>query len=116
MVVANTSRGLTQAFDLSKPADLSSLQELLASGRVTALALLRDGVQHVLPSPRGFRRPVFGAEPVINGAGVVGERIFVQAGDTRLTLSTTFTSAVVRTDLVRTGVMRYNPQDKQRTG
>jgi len=117
MVVANTTRGLTHSFDLADPPGLSALLDLVSTGQVTALSILRDGVQHTLTAPRGFRHPAFGAEPLTNGGGsVVGERVFVQAGDVRLSLTSTFTGNVVRTDLVRTGVMRYNPQDKPRSG
>lgn len=109
MVVANTARGLTSSFDLTQPASFTALCDLLASGQVTALSILRDGTQHTLTSPRGVRSHIFGAEPIVNGGGVVvGERVFLQAGEVRVTLSATFNGNVVRTDLVRTGTMKYN--------
>jgi hypothetical protein len=110
MVVANTTRGVTHTFDLTNPSSLADLLDLTLSGQITALSILRAGVQHTLTMPCGFRNPTFGAEAVVNGGrGVIGERVFVQAGDTRLSLTATFNGNVVRTDLVRTGVMRYNP-------
>lgn len=117
MVIANTARGLTSSFDLTQAESFAALCDLLASGQVTALSILRDGTQHTLTSPRGMRGHVFGAEPVLNGGGaVVGERVFLQAGDVRVTLSATFGGNVVRTDLVRTGVMRYHPRSTRRSG
>lgn len=106
MVIANASDGSTSQFDLSESSQRRALASLLASGQVSALSILHSGTQHVLPLPRRFRRPVYGAEPVFNGTlKVIGERIYVQAGDVRVSLTATFSGTVVRCDLVRTGRM-----------
>lgn len=117
MVVANTARGLTSSHDLTQPESLAALRDLLDAGQVTALSIVRDGVQHALTAPRGAGRFVFGADPIVDSSDtVVGERVFVQAGDVRAIVSATFGSSIVRTDLVRTGAMRYAPRGERRRG
>jgi hypothetical protein len=110
MVIANTADGKTTRFDLAQEDAYAALQELLETGQVTALSILHEGTQHSLPRPRRFRkRPVYGAEQLRNGSReVLGERIFAQAEDVRVSISTTFASRLVRTDLVRLGAMQYN--------
>lgn len=110
MVIANVSDGSTKRFDLSEPPQHQALSALLASGQVSALSILHNGTQHTLLPPKRFRRSLYGAEPVFNGASdVVGERIYVLAGDVKVSLTATFRGTVVRCDLVRTGRLRYNP-------
>lgn len=113
MVVANTKIGITKSFDLQNPSDSLSLQQLIVSKSVTALAILRTGVQHSLSLPKGFRNSSFGAELISNGNCAVGERIFVQVDDTRIIVSSTFSGSVVRSDLIRTGECRYMPRLKE---
>lgn len=110
MVIANTTEGSTLAFDLSVEAEYSSLLSLISSGRVTALAIHQNGVQHALPLPKKFRRrPQFGAERIFNGTKLpIGERIYAQAEDVRVTLTSSFKTKLVRCDLVKTGHMRYD--------
>ena len=110
MVIANTADGKTSHFDLSSDARYDALQALLETGQVTALSILHEGVQHTLPRPKRFRkRSVYGAEQLRNGSpAVLGERIFAQADDVRVSVTITYASMLVRTDLVRLGVMKYN--------
>lgn len=112
MVIANVSDGTTAKFDLSEPSQHQALLDLIASGRVSALSLHHNGSQNALPLPRRFHmKPLYGAEPVFNGGPLaVGERIYAQAGDVRVSLTATFKSKLVRCDLVRTGRMKYNPK------
>ena len=109
MVVANTKIGITKSFDLQNPADSLSLQQLIISKSITALAILHLGVQHSLPLPKGFRTLLFGAELIRDGSYAVGERIFVQVDDARLIVSSTFFGSIIRSDLIRTGECRYMP-------
>jgi len=110
MVIANTADGKTTRFDLASDSAYAALQALLESGKVTALSILHGGTQHSLPRPKRFRkRPVYGAEQLRNGTdSVLGERIFAQAEDVRVSVTATFASRLVRTDLVKIGVMKYN--------
>ncbi len=113
MVIVNVSDGSTVRFDLSEPSQHQALTALIISGRVSALSILHNGTQHSLPLPKRFKRPLYGAEPVSNGTPrVIGERIYIQAGDVRVSLTATFTGSVVRCDLVRTGRQRYSPPSK----
>jgi len=110
MVIANTTAGSTHTFDLTAEADHQALLSLITSGKVTALALLQDGVQHALPLPKRFhKRPTFGAEVLRNGTEKpLGERIYVQVEDVRVALTSTFRTKLVRCDLVKIGYMRYD--------
>lgn len=115
MVVANTRSGATFHFDLRDPDQLASLHTLLSQGTVTALSLQGEGHTTALPCPKRFkRRPEFGVELLTNGSNEpIGERIFVQADDTRVNLTLTFSSKLVRCDLVKTGRMLYNPSGRR---
>ncbi len=109
MVIANTARGLTYSFDLTCPEDFNALQALLDANQITALTLVREGTRYALPTPQRFRRLIFGAELIATKAeGVIGERIFVQADNVRVSLSVLFHSDLIRADLVNTGTLRYN--------
>ena len=111
MILANVESGTTECFDLDDPDQYRNLLDLISSGQVTALSLLQNGVQHALPLPKRFsRRPIFGAETIINGTKTpIGERIYAQADNVRISLSLTYRSKLVRCNLVRTGKMKYNP-------
>lgn len=116
MVLANAQDGSTSTFDLTEPADRRALADLIRTEQVTGLSLHFNGTQASLPAPRRFKRPLFGFDLVSNGKAKA-ERIFAQAEGVRVTLTRTLTSKHVRCDLVRTGVLRYNPangrSDKQ---
>jgi len=115
VVLVNTTQGLTHTFDPSAPSDLATLSSLLAGGQATAVSLLHDGVRHVLPGPRGFRRHFFGAEVLRDkGGALVGERVFVRAGDIRVSVSLTYKGGLVRTDVARIGALKYNLSSKRR--
>ena len=109
MVLINLADGSTQTVDVSAVLGLSLASSLLASGKVTGLVLRQDGTQHALTMPRRFRSSVvYFVEQIRDQAGVViGERIAVQADDVRLSLTATYASRMIRTDLVKTGSMRY---------
>lgn len=112
MVVVNTSSGSTRVYDLRDEESLPDLLLLLSSNQVTALSILHDGMQHVLPQPKKFRaKPNFGVELVSNGdnSSLIAERIYSQVGDVRVSVTRTFASKLVRTDLVRIGKQLYNP-------
>ena len=109
MVLVNTSRGETFSFDLSLSEDTFALQNLFTREKVTALSLVHCGTRYALPLPRRFRRPLFGAEPIVKHGEIIGERIFVQADPVRLNLSSLFSSNIIRADLVLTGSLRYYP-------
>lgn len=119
MVIANTAAGCTHRFDLADDAQADALASLLRTGGVTALAILHRGSQTVLPLPKRFgrQRLVFGAEVLRNGTrapdgqpAAIGERIWCQAGDVRVSLVSTLTGALVRCDVVRTGRQQFNPR------
>ena len=110
MVLANLKDGTTQAFNLSHQTAFDHLQSLIKAHSITALSLHSDHTQTTLPIPKKFRSPpVFGVELIHNRDGIpVGERIFAQAGNVRVSLTLTYTSKLVRCDLVKVGTMRYN--------
>jgi hypothetical protein len=111
MVIVNTTQGTTLQFDLVDDHQYRSLLTFLRSGSVTALALLQNSVQHTLSLPNGFRgKPKFGVERVINGSSKpIAERVYLQAGEMRVSVTHTFNSKLVRTDLVKTGKQRFDP-------
>lgn len=111
MVIANTTTGQTLQFDLVDDRQYRSLLSLLRSGKVTALALLQNSVQHTLTQPKGFSgNASFGVERIANGTSEpIAERVYIQAGETRVSLTHTFNSKLVRTDLVKTGKQRFDP-------
>ncbi len=111
MVIVNTTKGQTLQFDLLDDHQYRALLALLRSDSITALALLQSSVQHTLSLPRGFRaKPTFGVERITNGTSEpIAERIYLQAGETRVSLTHTFNSKLVRTDLVKTGKQRFDP-------
>jgi len=110
MVVVNTSSGATHTFELRDPESLNRIFSLIQSNKVTALSILFDGSQHVLPTPKKFRvRPVFGVELVSNNGSPVAERIYSQIGDIRLSITRTFTSKLTRCDLTKIGFQRFSP-------
>jgi len=119
MIIANTAEGKTQRFDLTDDHQLEELTELIHLGHVTALSILHRGVQHSLPLPKRFgnRRPAYGVEVLRNGTRMpdgsqdaVGERVYCQVGDIRVSLSSTFTGALVRCDVVRMGRQQFDPR------
>ncbi len=114
MVVANTTSGATHSFDLRDPSSLRDLLTLIQSKQVTALAILNDGSQQVLPMPKRFKgKPAFGAELVTNGTKEpVAERIYAHVGEVRVSLTRTYKSKLVRCDLVRMGFQRYTPMHR----
>lgn len=116
MVIANTTTGQTLQFDLVDDHQYRSLLSLLRSGSVTALALLQNSVQHTLNAPKGFSgKPTFGAERITNGSNeAIAERVFIQAGELRVSLTHTFNSKLVRTDLRKTGKLRFDPLKRRR--
>ena len=111
MVVANTTSGATHSFDLRDPSSMRDLISLIQSNQVTALAILNDGAQQVLPMPKRFRgTPSFGVELVSNGKQEpIAERVYAHVGDIRVSLTRTYKSKLVRCDLVRMGFQRYSP-------
>jgi hypothetical protein len=110
MVIANTSDGETRSYNLTIAEQHKALLALIRSGRVTALSIHLRGVQHSLPLPRRFRRPVLGAEHVFNGTAVpIGERVYAQADGVRVALTATFSGAVIRCDVENTGRQRFDP-------
>lgn len=113
MVVVNTSSGATHTFELRDSQSLSRISSLIRSDKVTALAILFDGSQHVLPIPKKFRvRPVFGVELVSNNGLPVAERIYSQVGDIRISITRTFNSKLTRCDLTRIGFQRFSPNNR----
>jgi hypothetical protein len=109
MIVANTNQGTTLTFDLTLPNSQEELNQLLNSGIVTALSIQKNGMQHALVMPKGFKGPlVFGANPIIDKDTMIGELIYVQAYDVRLSLSSTFAGNLIKSSLVHTGIMRYH--------
>lgn len=122
MIIANTAKGTTHRFDLTETGQLEALEALIYSGQVTALSILHRGTQHALPLPKRFGkhgRPIFGAELLRNGVrmpdgspAAVGERISCQVGEIRVSLTSTFTGALVRCDVVRIGRQQYDPRQK----
>ncbi len=77
---------------------------------MTALALMVEGVQHSLPTPKRFTSAYeFGFDVLKRGSAVIGERIYVQSGVVRVLLTTTFKSKLVRCDLIRTGRQTFIP-------
>lgn len=118
MIIANTAKGQTHHFDLTDDAQLNALIVLLQLGTVTALSILHHGNQTVLPTPKRFgtRSIKFGAEVLCNGIlmaeGVqkaIGEKIWCQAGEIRVSLVSTFTGDLVRCDIVRIGRQQFDP-------
>lgn len=115
MVLANTASGLTHSFDLRDSQSLQDLLYLIRSKQVTAISITHNGVQQVLPIPKRFKdRPIFGAELVTNSdSAPIAERIYAQVGSVRVILTRTFSSKLVRTDLVRTGRQLYDPHQSR---
>lgn len=111
MVLANLSDGATCRFDLTDRSQVRDLNSILKSGSVKALSLLFNTVQTVLPTPRHCKSAlVFGAQLVSDKKGdPIGEKIFVQADNTRVSLTATFKSKLVRCDVTRIGRMKYDP-------
>lgn len=111
MVVANTISGATFTFDLRDPDHLDRLSTLLRGREISALSLRGEGCVMALPCPKKFKRhPAYGVELVLNGSDEpIGERIFAQADDVRVTLTLSYKTNFARCDLVRTGRMLYNP-------
>jgi hypothetical protein len=111
MVVVNTSDGITRSFDLRINSDLAGVLSLIRSNSITALAILHNQVQQVLPLPKRFGRNVtFGVELVKNRDNdPLAERIYLQANDVRINLTRTFKSKLIRTDMIRTGKLRFDP-------
>lgn len=109
-VVANTRDGATCSFDLCDATNKAGLQDLLRRDVVTALAIRLNGVTHALPAPKRFRRkPIYGFDLFSNGNGKPqGICVYSQADDVRVSLTATFDSKLIRTDLVRIGYMKYN--------
>jgi hypothetical protein len=119
MVIANTAEGYTHQFDLTDDAQADALAALLRTGTITALAILHRGNQTALPLPKRFgrRQLAFGAEVLRNGTrgpdgqpAALGERVWVQAGEVRVSLLSTFTGALVRCDVVRIGRHQFDPR------
>lgn len=115
-------QGHTHQFDLTDSSQLEALSTLLRSGAVTALAILHRGVQTALPLPKRFgnRSVKFGADALRNGTrtsegtqAAIGERIWCQAGEVRVSLSATFTGALVRCDVLRIGRQQFDPRGKK---
>lgn len=115
MVIANLKDGTTQAYDLLEEDQFDQLDQLIQAGAITALSLHNSHTQHTLPLPKRFTpAPVFGVELLTNNHDKpVGERIFAQAENVRVSLTLTYTSKLVRCDLVKTGKMRYNPHERK---
>lgn len=111
MVIVNTTAGKTLHFDLVDDHQYRSLLSLLRSDSITALALLQNSVQHTLSQPIGFRaKPSFGVERIMNGTNKpIAERIYLQAGEMRVSVTHTFNSKLVRTDLTKTGKQSFDP-------
>jgi hypothetical protein len=111
MVIVNTLSGATYTFDLRDSQSLEDLLYLIRSNLVTALSIINDGVQQVLPVPKRFStKPVFGVELVANGSNSpIAERVYAQVSDIRVSLTRTFSSKLVRVDLVRTGKRLCGP-------
>lgn len=125
MVIANTAQGHTHRFDLTVELQLNALAVLIQTGTVTALALHHRGNQTALPLPKRFgNRPIsFGAEVLRNGTrtpdgtqAAIGERIWCQAGEVRVSLVATFTGALVRCDVVRIGRQQFDPGSRDYPG
>lgn len=118
MIIANTATGKTFRFDLLDETQCDALTTLIRTGHITALAILHRGVQTTLPLPKRFHKLAltFGFEVLRNGTRLpngdrtpIGERVYCQAGDVRVSLSATFAGALVRCDVVKTGRQRFNP-------
>jgi len=110
MVLANTSDGLTERFLLSDAEQSKTFFRLVASGKVTALSILHDGIRHSLPIPKRFKgRVVWGAGLIFDGLELLGECVYAQVESVRVTMTLLYASGCARCDLVRTGSMRYNP-------
>ena len=109
----NTAQGLTHQFDLAEPAQLHGAAALIRSGNVTALAILHRGVQVALPLPKRFRKSDLrlGAETLRDRTSApIGERIWCQARDVRVSLTATTAGALVRCDVSKIGRQRFDPE------
>ena len=116
MVIVNFKDGRTEHFDLRDPTQSENLQAILQTTTVSALSLHHNKVQNSLNLHKRFRPdPVFGAELLMNGSDKpVGEKIFAQAGDVRVSVTLLYESTLMRCDLIHTGRMKYNPNQRRR--
>lgn len=111
MILATLASGSTVSCDPTDKRQLGDLRESIRKGVVTSLTLWYQGVRNALPKPRRFTQPhIFGVEVVTHrkSGEVIGERIFAHVGALRVTLTLTYATKMVRTDLERLGRMRYD--------
>lgn len=113
--MVNTSDGLTRSFDPRLPAELRALRQLLQCRSVTGLSLQTDTSVNALPRPKAFHgQVVFTAEALEGDDGqALGERVTAYAGDVRLSLSWTYGSKLVRSELVRVGALKYSSHSRE---
>lgn len=115
MIFANLKNGSTSSFDIFSQNDFDQLSELLSTGNITALSLHHNKIHHILPLPKRFKtKPIFGFDCIFDlSHKPVGELIFVQADNVRVNLTLTYKNSLIRCDLVKTGLMRYNHRERK---
>ena len=113
MILANLSDGSTLKVDLSDNTQHLKLTALLRARKVRGLSILSEAGQFALPLPKGFRKhPLYGAELIKSKHDeTIGEIVFSQADDVRVSLTRTFKSKLVRCDLIRIGKLRFSTQE-----
>jgi hypothetical protein len=114
MIIANLTNGQSVSFNITVEHEFNKLKQHIKKGRISALALHCNGVRTCLPPPKKIKpKPVYGVEVLKNSKGAsIGEVIYTQAGNVRVCLTSTFNSSVIRCDLLKTGLMRFNPHNK----
>lgn len=111
-VIINAADGHTHRLDLTDSDHLRIARSLIRQGQVRAMAVAHNGTQHVLRPPRKFGRERchYGAELMLDkDKQAVGERVWCQIGQTRVSLHHTFTSSVFVCEVVRTGRLMFRP-------
>ena len=119
MLRVNLSSGETLTLDLFDDDQAEAARDIirLRSGEIRGLTLARNGTQHAMPMPRGFRRLRFMVRAVRLPDGTPSfERLDCYADDVLLQLTVYAESPVVRFDTVKTGRLIYSPLENGHAG
>jgi hypothetical protein len=91
---------------------LTRLQDQTFQESITGLTILHRGVSYSMSRPRGFDAVCFSAErikPVAERKIKGGERIILQAGDVRASVTVHMDHRAARVTLMKIGRQRYVP-------